>query len=102
MSGGLTGWRRANHLAMGGGRRCDCCGGRHDDSDRRVDIEGRQRRVGFSAQRKAAHLAFDAAPISPVAAGDDAFLEDFLEYGVMQRGPPHRGEWPRIAAACDE
>ena len=83
MSGGLTGWRRANHLAMGGGR--------HDDSDRRVDIEGRQRRVGFSAQRKAAHLAFDAAPISPVAAGDDAFLEDFLEYGVMQRRPTHRG-----------
>jgi hypothetical protein len=68
VSGGLTGWRRANHLAMDGGRRCDCCGGRRDDSDRLVDIEGRQRRVGFTPQRKAAHLAFDAALITSVAA----------------------------------
>jgi hypothetical protein len=42
VSGGLTGWRRANHLAMGGGRR--------DDFDRLVDIEGRQRRVALLDQ----------------------------------------------------
>jgi hypothetical protein len=44
------------------------------------------------AEWEAAHLAFDAARIAPVSAGDDAFLEDFVEHGFMEGLPSPRGE----------
>jgi hypothetical protein len=56
--------------------------------------------VGSSPQREVAHLAFDAAGITAASAGFDAFLEDFVEDGVMQGRLVLRGEWPQSGEAC--
>jgi hypothetical protein len=44
------------------------------------------------AEREIAHLALDAAGIAPIAAGHNAFLEDFVENRVMKSPPLRRGE----------
>jgi hypothetical protein len=44
------------------------------------------------AERKIAHLALDPTMVAPVAAGDDAFLEDFVENRVMKSSSLPRGE----------
>lgn len=44
------------------------------------------------AQREVAHFALHAAGIAPMAAGDDAFLEDFVENGFMKCRLLPRGE----------
>ena len=36
------------------------------------------------AQWELAHFAFDGARVLPVSAGDDTFLKDFVEDGVME------------------
>ena len=50
---------------------------------------------GFSvswADWKIAHLALDSAEVAAVAAGDDAFLKDLVEYLIMKGSPFRRGE----------
>jgi hypothetical protein len=36
------------------------------------------------AEREIAHLALDPTLVAPIAAGDDAFLEDFVENRAMK------------------
>jgi hypothetical protein len=44
------------------------------------------------AEWEIAHLAFDAAEIAAVAAGDDAFLKDLVEDRFMKGPLLRRGE----------
>jgi hypothetical protein len=48
-----------------------------------LDIDRVGEFVGFSANREAAHLAFDASLVAAKASGWEAFVEDFDEYSVM-------------------
>jgi hypothetical protein len=56
-----------------------------DNSDGFADVDGRERPIGFAANREAAHLAFYAALVPPMPAGRNALLQDFVEHRVMQR-----------------
>src|SRR5215469_12447245 len=69
-------------------------------SDSFFDVDGRQGPACSTPERIVAHLTFDAARISSVAAGDDAFLQDFVEHGVMKAAPLARGEWPATGRVC--
>jgi hypothetical protein len=71
------------------------------DSDGLFDIDWRQRLVGSAPEGEVAHLALDAALVTAVAAGRDAFLENFVEHGIMKSRPVLRGEWPRKPEAFD-
>lgn len=51
-----------------------------------------ERWLPWATQGEVAHLAFDTAGISAVAAGGDALLKDFVEDSLMELGPPARGE----------
>ena len=44
------------------------------------------------AKRIVAHLAFESARIAPTAAGDDALLQDLVQYAFMKRVALLRGE----------
>jgi hypothetical protein len=44
------------------------------------------------AQRKVAHLAFDAAWIAAPVAGDHTFLQNLVKDAVMKLFPEPRGE----------
>jgi hypothetical protein len=44
------------------------------------------------AEREVAHLALEAAGITAIAAGDNAFLKDLVENRVMKCSPLLRGE----------
>jgi hypothetical protein len=44
------------------------------------------------AEREVAHLTFDTSGIAPIAAGNDAILEDFVENRVMKFLLLPRGE----------
>ena len=41
--------------------------------------------MGSPAQGEGTHLAFDAAGVATISAGDDPLLQDFVEDGVMER-----------------
>jgi hypothetical protein len=45
-----------------------------------------------SSKRPVAHLAFDAAQISPAAAASDPLLQDLVEHAFMERFLLRRGE----------
>ena len=55
----------------------------------------------WAPQWEVAHLAFDAAEVSAVAAGGEAFLKNFVEDSLMEPGPVPRGEQRRRREACD-
>jgi hypothetical protein len=44
------------------------------------------------AEREVAHLALDPTLVAPVAARNDAFLEDFVENRAMKYDPLPRGK----------
>ena len=64
------------------------------------DIHFDGRTVGSTAEREVAHLAFDAARISSIAAGNRAFLKDLVEDGGMKGAPLPRGEWRPNGGVC--
>lgn len=44
------------------------------------------------AEWKIAHLVLDPAEVATVAAGDNAFLKNLVEYLIMKGSPLRRGE----------
>jgi hypothetical protein len=56
------------------------------------EVDWRRGTDGFAADRELAHLALDPAGIAAVSAGDDALLQDFGDYRVMECGALLRGE----------
>jgi hypothetical protein len=65
---------------------------RYKYSDGFFDVDARQRFICSWPKWEFAYLAFDSTKIASVAARDDAFLEDFVEHGVMKGTPLPRGE----------
>jgi hypothetical protein len=57
-----------------------------------IDVDARQLIAVSWTEGEVAHLAFDATGIAPIAAGDDTFLEDLVENGVMKCSLVPRGE----------
>jgi hypothetical protein len=57
-----------------------------------LDVDARQLIAEAWTEGEAAHLALDATGIAPIAAGDDTFLEDLVENGVMKCSLLPRGE----------
>ena len=57
--------------------------------------------VVSAAQRKVAHLSFDASDVASVTPGIETLLQDLVEHAVMKRAPLPRGEWPGNGAVSD-
>ena len=101
-SPGLCGWRRGLRSAIPSkpDLRRRSVGRLRDDPDGFGDVDGRERPIGLAAYRKAAHLAFDAAFVSPIPARRNSLLQDFVEDRAMQRRPGQRGKKRRTSAIC--